>query len=107
MYDHLHTSRGWEPVEIEHGYMWTADPRWRELRSESNDDKDAQRRNSLDEQVKRLPRGRIAPVYVFPHDQHRFMRRQPLDLRQLDVKCLLLALLRREIEGWIAVAGRD
>ena len=49
----------------------------------------------------------IAPVHVLPHHQYRLSGRQPLDLRQLGVKRLLLALLRREIERRIAVACRD
>ena len=39
--------------------------------------------SSIDDQVERLARGRVAPVHVLQHHQHGLPRRQSLDLRQL------------------------
>ena len=44
---------------------------------------------------------------VLHHQQDRLRRRQPLDLRYQRPQCLLLALLRGEVERGIAVAGRN
>ena len=43
----------------------------------------------------------------FPYHQHGLPRRQALDLHQLGMERLLLALLCGELQGWIAVAGWD
>src|SRR5215468_8713750 len=87
--------------------MWAPDPGRRELRPEGEDHQHPQREYPIDEEVEDLARGGIAPVHVLPYHQHRLTRRKSLDLRQLGVKRLLLALLWSEVQGRIAVAGRD
>jgi hypothetical protein len=94
-------------VEIEHGHMRTADPRWRELRPEGEDHQDTQRGHPIDEQLKRLLRGWVAPVDVLPHHQHWLLRCQSFDSGQLGVKRFLLALLGSEVQWWVALAGWD
>ena len=60
-----------------------------------------------DDQLEKFERGGIGPMRVLDHQQHRLTRRQPLDLRHQRPQCLLLALLRGEVERGIAVAGRN
>src|SRR5215831_18756915 len=46
-------------------------------------------------------------MHVLGHQQHRLTRRQPLDLRHQRPQCLLLALLRGEVERGKAVVDRN
>ena len=80
--DHLGALPGRQAVEREQRHVRTADPGRRELRPEGDDHQDRQRGHPLDEQVERLARGRVDPVHVLEHHQHRLTRRQSLDLRQ-------------------------
>ena len=61
----------------------------------------------IDQEIEGLASGGITPVHVFPHHQHRLTCGQTLKLRQLGVKCLLLALLRGEFNRRIPVARWD
>src|SRR5215469_8606280 len=78
--------------------MWALYPGRNKFRPEGEDHQHPQRGHQVDEEVEGLARGGVAPVHVLPHHQHGLPRCQSLDLRQLSVKRLLLALLRGEIE---------
>ena len=74
--------------------MWTADPWYRELWSERDNHQDPQRRHAVHEQIERLARGWVAPVYVLVHHQHGLSRSQCFDLLHL-----LRAEASRHAEG--------
>ena len=63
--------------------------------------------DAIDQQIEHFPRGGIAPVHVLEHHQHRLAPSQALDLRDHDLKGLLLALLRGEVERRVAITSWD
>src|SRR5215471_2688551 len=100
--------RRWQPwghnLSFQTGHhLGTADPGWHELRAECDDRQDRQARRPLDDQLKKFERAGIGPMRILDHQQHRLTRRQPLDLRYQRLQCLLLALLRGEVERRKAV----
>jgi hypothetical protein len=105
--DHLGAQARRQAIESDEGHMRATDPGRRKLRPEGKYHQCPQRGHSIDEEVERLARGRIAPVHVLPHHQHRLPRGKSLDLRQLGMKHPFLALLRRQVKGRIAVPRGD
>ncbi|HTR14420.1 MAG TPA: hypothetical protein VMI72_14495 [Roseiarcus sp.] len=104
MGDHLAASSRRQAIEAEKAHMRSADTGRAELRPEGNDRQDSQRRNAVDQEIERFARGRVAPMDVLEHHQHRLARRQPLDLGDLSLKRLLLSLVWTEGERRVASA---
>ena len=92
--DHLGTLLARQAIEREHRHMRAPDPRRRELRPERDDHQHPKPWHPINDKVEGLACRRVTPMHVLPHHQDGLTCSQPLDLRHLGLKRLLLALLR-------------
>ena len=96
-----------EPVEGERRGVRVAVPGRPELGPVGHDQQHRQALDPLHREVEQLERGRIDPMRVLEHHQHRASRRQPLELGEERPEGAGLLLLRRQGRQREAALGRQ
>jgi hypothetical protein len=96
-----------QPPQREGAYLRATGPRRRKLRSKRDDGQHRQALRALHRQAQELLSGRVDPLHVLVHHQHRLLRRQPCELIQQRFERQLLLALRRQVQRRVAFAGRN
>src|SRR6266404_4749995 len=104
--DHLGALSRGQTTEADLCHVRAPDPGRRELWPEGDDQQGPEGGHPVDDEVQQVERGGVDPVHILEHHQYGPTRRQSLELGQEGPKRILLALLWREAERWIAIADR-